>query len=146
MSQLNDWFLKSRDAETGEYANLPEAAKGGSKAIVQPPPPSVAAEAAAAAATAAKAKAAKAAAGASSKKPAASGANSSSSGSSSGSGRAGKQQASAVATPTLSLEYLGGLKGAVQEYMDVWQQYEPIDPSLALRKWQLRQICEPHWL
>jgi hypothetical protein len=146
VSQLNDWFLKSRDAETGEYANLPEAAKGGSKAIVHPPPPSVAAEAAAAAATAAKAKAAKAAAGASSKKPAAAGANSSSSGSSSGSGRAGKQQASAVATPTLSLEYLGGLKEAVQEYMDVWQQYEPIDPSLALRKWQLRQICEPHWL
>ncbi|KAL4857543.1 DNA mismatch repair protein 6 [Chlorella vulgaris] len=141
--KLNDWFLKSRDAETGEYANLPEAAKGGSKAIVQPPPPSVAAEAAAAAATAAKAKAAKATAGASSKKPEAAGANSNSSGSSSGSGRAGKQQVSAVAAPTLSLEYLGGLKEAVQEYMDVWQQYEPIDPSLALLPAELQGLPQP---
>lgn len=30
--QLNDWFLRSRDPESGAFPDLPDAAKGGSKA------------------------------------------------------------------------------------------------------------------
>lgn len=108
--QLNDWFLKSRDPATGEYADLPEAAKGGSRDLVLPPPPEPTPEEAAAAAKAAQAGAASAGRGSS--------------------GRGAKQ----AAAPKVTQEFLQGLKEAVQLFMDVWQQYEPSDPTLALRE------------
>ncbi len=42
--QLNEWFLKSRDPETGAFPDLPDAAKGGSKSIIHPAPPQPAPE------------------------------------------------------------------------------------------------------
>lgn len=50
--QLNDWFLKSRDPETGAFPDLPDASKGGSKCILRPPPPQPTTEEAAALAAA----------------------------------------------------------------------------------------------
>ncbi len=116
--QLNDWFLASRDPETGEYADLPAADKGGSRAIIHPPPPQPTAEEAAAAA----AKAGKAGAAA---------------GKSSSTGKPGGGKGKAAAgeeAPRCSQAFLEGLQAAMQQYMDVWQEYEPSDPAAALRE------------
>lgn len=124
-SQLNDWFLASRNPETGEYADLPAADKGGSRDIIHPSPPQPTAEEAGAAA----AKAGKAGAatgkGASSGKP----------GGGKGKAAAGKE------APKCSQAFLEGLRAAVQQYMDVWQEYEPCDPSAALREWHAVLRC-----
>lgn len=50
--QLNDWFLRSRDPESGAFPDLPDAAKGGSRRILRPPPPESTPEEAAALAAA----------------------------------------------------------------------------------------------
>ena len=116
--QLNDWFLTSRDHESGEFADLPAADKGGSRNIIHPPPPQPPAEPAAAAA-----KAGKAGAAAGKGKPGAA---------------AGKDKGAAgEEAPRCSQAFLEGLRAAVQQYMDVWLEYEPTDPSVALREWRL---------
>lgn len=115
--QLHAWFLGSRHPETGDYADLPEAAKGGSRDIVHPPPPAPSAEEAAAAAKAG------AKAAASSGKPAAA-----------AKPGAGKGGGGGGAAPQASTAFLQGLREAVQEYLDVWQGHEPADPTLALRE------------
>ena len=119
LPQLNTWFLGSRDPETGQYADLPDAAKGGSAAIVNPPPPEpTPEEAAAAAARAAKEGGAKGGAKAGAK-----------------AGKGGKGgKGGAPEAPPMSFAFLEGLRGAVQHYLDVWGEYEEADPTLALRE------------
>ena len=120
--QLHAWFLASRDPDTGDYADLPEASKGGSRDVVHPPPPPPSAEEAAAAA--------KAAAGAKA---------ASSKGGKGGKGGAGGGGEEA---PQAGTAFLRALREAVQEYLDVWQEHEPADPTLALRECLLaRPAC-----
>lgn len=116
--QLNDWFLGSRDPETGEYADLPAADKGGSRAIIHPAPPQPSAEEAAAAAANASKAGAAASKGSGAGKP----------GGGKGKAAAGEEE------PRCSQAFLEGLRMAVQQYMDVWQEYEPSNPSAALRE------------
>ncbi|PRW20260.1 IQ and AAA domain-containing 1 [Chlorella sorokiniana] len=125
--KLNDWFLGSRDPETGEYADLPTADKGGSRNIIHPPPPQPSAEEAAAAA----ARASKAGAAA---------------GKSSSSGKPGGGKGKAAAgeeAPRCSQAFLEGLRAAVQLYMDVWQEYEPSDPAAPLQPPELEGMPVP---
>jgi hypothetical protein len=122
--QLDGWFLSSRNPESGEYADLPEAAKGGSRAIIYPPPPQPTPEEAASAA----AKAAKAGSG------------SGKASSSSSRGKAAQPEASRV-----SQAFVEGLREAVQQYLDVWQEHQETDPTMALRKgplccWHQRRV------
>lgn len=86
---------------------------------MRPLPPAPSAEEAAAAA----ARAGKAGASAAGKPGAAAG------------GKGGKGGAAAGAAPVMRNAFLQGLLEAVQEYVDVWQEYEPTDPTLALREW-----------
>ncbi|PSC70654.1 IQ and AAA domain-containing 1 [Micractinium conductrix] len=126
--KLNTWFLGSRDPETGQYADLPDAAKGGSAAIVNPPPPEpTPEEAAAAAARAAKEGGAKGGAKAGAK-----------------AGKGGKGgKGGAPEAPPMSFAFLEGLRGAVQHYLDVWGEYEEADPTLALLPPELRDLPQP---
>lgn len=114
--KLNDWLLKSRDPDTGDYPDLPEEAAGGSSAIVYPLPPSPSAEAAAAAAKAAAAAAAKAKAKASSK--------------------GGK-------APRAPAVFVRDLRAAVQEFLHGWQDWEARDPGAAVLPPELRGLPPP---
>ena len=54
----------------------------------------------------------------------------------------GKGKAAAgEAAPKCSQAFIEGLRAAVQQYMDVWQEYEPSDPSAALREWHAELCC-----
>jgi hypothetical protein len=39
--QINAWFIRSRNPETGAYPDFPEAEKGGSVSILNPPLPTI---------------------------------------------------------------------------------------------------------
>jgi hypothetical protein len=49
-----------------------------------------------------------------------------------GGGRPARGGREAAAGPTVSRRYLAGLREALQDYMDVWHQQQPVDPTLAL--------------
>ncbi|KAL4420798.1 hypothetical protein ABPG75_010454 [Micractinium tetrahymenae] len=120
--KLSDWFLKSREPETAQYGDLPDAAKGGSRDIIYPKPPEATPEEAAATAAAANKAAAAARKG----------------------GKGGKGgKGAAPEAPRMTAAFLQDLQAAVQRYMDVWQEYEEVDPSLALLPPELQGLPQP---